>query len=109
MRLRCARIPMSFISITTLKDVIVARRSVGWARCCAMRLVRSYVWAAPCPTYKKHRRRDVPLHRLAQPHRSLEVDRDELRDAALGHGDAVESVHARHGDRVVRDDDKARI
>src|SRR5262245_40733530 len=49
------------------------------------------------------------LHRLAQPHRTFEVDRDELRDAAFRHGDTVEPVHARHGDRVVRDDDEAGV
>jgi hypothetical protein len=38
-----------------------------------------------------------------------EVDRDQLRDAALGHGDAEQPVHPRHGDRVVRDDDEARV
>jgi len=35
-------------------------------------------------------------------HCAFEVDRDELRDAALRHGDAVEPVHARHGNRIVR-------
>src|SRR6516165_9168741 len=47
--------------------------------------------------------------RFAQFHGAGEIDRDELRHPALGHGDAVEPVHARHGDRVMRDDDKARI
>src|SRR5215470_14873608 len=47
--------------------------------------------------------------RFAQLHRAGEIDRDELRHPALSHGDAVEPVHARHGDRVMRDDDKARI
>ena len=39
----------------------------------------------------------------------VEIDRDELRDAALGHGDAEEPVHPRHGDRIVGDDDEAGV
>src|SRR5260370_6046405 len=49
------------------------------------------------------------LHRLAQLHGAFEIDRDQLRDAALRHGDAVEAGHPRHGDRIVRDDDEARV
>src|ERR1700736_4006866 len=51
----------------------------------------------------------APSSRLAYPHRAFEVDRDELRYAAFGHGDAEQAVHARHGDRVVGDDDEARV
>jgi hypothetical protein len=47
--------------------------------------------------------------RLPQLHRAFQIDRDELRDAAFGHGDAEQAVHARHGDWVVGDDDKARL
>src|ERR1700720_4981359 len=38
-----------------------------------------------------------------------EGDGDELADAALGHGDAEEAIDARHGERVMGDDDKARV
>src|SRR5438445_757896 len=48
-------------------------------------------------------------YRLAQLHRAFEVDRDELGDAALRHRDAVEPIHARHGDRIVGDDHEARV
>src|SRR5438093_1237534 len=40
---------------------------------------------------------------LAEPLRFLKVDRNELADAALGHGDAEQAVHAGHRDRVVGD------
>ncbi len=36
-----------------------------------------------------------------------EVDRDELRDAALGHRDAEEAIDARHRDAVVGDHQEA--
>src|SRR6202050_2439010 len=49
----------------------------------------------------------VPLAGLAQLHRAFQIHRHELRDPALGHGDAVEAIHARHGDWVVGDDDEA--
>ena len=38
---------------------------------------------------------------------ALQIDGDQLRDAALGHGDAVEAVHAGHGHAMVSDDDEA--
>jgi hypothetical protein len=41
--------------------------------------------------------------------RAFAVDRDQLRYAALGHGDAEQSIHPRHRDRVVSDDDEARL
>src|SRR6476619_6586044 len=47
--------------------------------------------------------------RLAQFLRSFEVDGDELGNPALGHGHTVEPVHARHGDRIMRDDDEPRV
>src|SRR5258708_11537952 len=34
-------------------------------------------------------------------HRVFEIDRDQLRHAALGHGDAEQPVHPRHRNRVV--------
>src|SRR5256885_1319073 len=37
-----------------------------------------------------------------------EIDGDELRDAALGHRHAVQPVHARHRDAMMRDEQKAR-
>ena len=37
----------------------------------------------------------------------FEIDGDELADAALDHGDAEQAVHARHGQRMVGDDDEA--
>src|SRR5260221_10071720 len=49
------------------------------------------------------------LRRLAQPCGPLQVDRDELRDAALGHGDAEETVHPRHRRAVMGDDEEARL
>ena len=55
------------------------------------------------------RRRRDRLARLAVALGLVEIDGDELRDAALGHGDAEQAVHARHGDRVVRDDEEARL
>src|SRR5688500_3392949 len=48
------------------------------------------------------------LSRFSEPLGLLEIDRDEPRDAALGHGDAVEAVHARHRHAVMRDDEEAR-
>ena len=48
-----------------------------------------------------------PLDGLAHLHRAFEVDRDELGDPPLSHGDAEQAVHAGHGDRIVGDDDKA--
>jgi hypothetical protein len=41
---------------------------------------------------------------LAESHCGFEIDRDELRDAAFNHGDAEQSVHARHGDGIMGDD-----
>ena len=49
------------------------------------------------------------LPSFPQLHGALQIDGYELGDAALGHGDAVEAVHARHGDRIVGDDDEARV
>jgi hypothetical protein len=66
--------------------------------------------AAPCgpePGSKNGSR--LRLARFAEPHGCFEIDRHELRHAAFGHGDAVQPVHARHGDRVVRDDHEARV
>ena len=40
---------------------------------------------------------------------ALQVDGDQLGDAALGHGDAEQAVHAGHGDRVVGDHHEARL
>src|SRR5437868_14049112 len=37
-----------------------------------------------------------------------EIDGDELRDAALGHRHAVQPLHARHRDAMMRDEQKAR-
>ena len=42
-------------------------------------------------------------------YRVLEVDRYQLRDAPFGHGDAEQAIHPRHRDRIVGDDDKARL
>ncbi len=53
--------------------------------------------------------REEMLACLAQALGGLEIDRDELADALLGHGHTKEPVHARHGDGVVRDDHKAGI
>ena len=44
------------------------------------------------------------LPRLARLLRGLQIDRDQLGDAAPRHGDAEQPVHPRHGDRVVGDD-----
>src|SRR3954471_20923759 len=46
---------------------------------------------------------------LAQLFGRLEVDRHQLADALLGHGDAEQPVHPRHGDRIVGDDDEAGV
>src|SRR5579872_5183727 len=42
-------------------------------------------------------------------HRLVERHRNQLRYAALGHGDAEQTVHPRHRNRVMRDDDEARF
>ena len=47
--------------------------------------------------------------RFPDLHRGLEVDRNKLRNAAFGHGHAEQPVHARHGDRIVGDDDEAGV
>ena len=38
---------------------------------------------------------------FAKTLRDLKTDRDELRDATLGHGPPEQPIHARHGDLVV--------
>jgi hypothetical protein len=38
-----------------------------------------------------------------------QIDRNQLRHAALGHGHAKQTVHARHGHRIMGDGDKARF
>ena len=53
-------------------------------------------------------RRDSRLAGFAEALRGLQVDRHELRDALLGHGDAEQAAHARHRHRVMRDDEEAR-
>jgi CreA protein len=53
--------------------------------------------------------RGCALACFSELHRALQIHRDELRHAALGHGDAVEAIHPRHGDGIVGDDDKSRI
>ena len=50
-----------------------------------------------------------PLYRFLELGRGFQVDRHQLRHPALGHGDAEQPVHPRHGDRVVGDDDEARV
>ena len=47
------------------------------------------------------------LSRLADFHGFLQIDRDQLRDAAFRHGDPVEPVHPGHGHTVVGDHQKA--
>src|SRR3954447_5041176 len=49
------------------------------------------------------------LTRVPDLRRGLQIDRDKLRDAAFRHGDAEQPVHARHRDRIMRDDDEARV
>src|SRR5271169_1122100 len=44
---------------------------------------------------------------LAQPRGAGEIDRDELRDAALGHRDPEQPVDARHRDAVMGHHQKA--
>src|SRR5215471_16719295 len=46
---------------------------------------------------------------LAQLDGVFQIDRHELRNATLGHGDSEQAVHARHCDRVMRNDDKAGV
>src|SRR5262249_6445357 len=46
---------------------------------------------------------------LAQLDRVFQINRHKLRNAALGHGDTEQAAHARHCDRVVRNDDKAGV
>mgnify|MGYP007000129687 CR=1 len=43
---------------------------------------------------------------IAQFYCLTKVHRDQLRDTLFTHGDAVKSVHPRHGHSVVRDDHK---
>ena len=38
-----------------------------------------------------------------------QADRHELADAALGHGDAEQAIHARHCDRIMGDSDETGI
>src|SRR5437016_838058 len=47
------------------------------------------------------------LARLAHLFGSFEIDRYELRDAALHHGDAEQAVHARHCKGMMGDDEEA--
>jgi hypothetical protein len=47
--------------------------------------------------------------RLAKLLGRLQIDGNQLRDTALGHGDAEQPIHAGHGDRIVGDDDEARL
>ena len=47
------------------------------------------------------------LGRFAQCLGPVEVNRDELADAALAHRNTVEAVHAGHGHAVVGDDEKS--
>src|SRR5713101_983734 len=49
------------------------------------------------------------LRRAAQHLRLLQVHRNELRYAALGHRDAEQPVHAGHGQPVMGDDEEARL
>src|SRR5579863_8290103 len=51
----------------------------------------------------------APLRRLAELLGFLQIDRDKLRHALLGHGDAEEAVNARHGEAMMRDDEEARL
>ena len=53
--------------------------------------------------------REEMLACLAQALGGLEIDRDELADALLGHGHPKKPVHAGHGDGIVRDDHEAGI
>ena len=48
------------------------------------------------------------LNRFPETLRRLQIDGNELRDALFGHRDAKQAVHARHGQRVVGDDQKTR-
>ena len=54
-------------------------------------------------------RRLADLARVAEALGGFEVDRDKLAHAALGHGHAEQPAHARHGERVVGDDEKPRV
>ena len=66
------------------------------------------VWAESAHVFKAEAwQRLKALSYLKNALGTLQVDRDELRDAPLGHGDAEQAVHAGHGDRVVGDDDEA--
>ena len=47
--------------------------------------------------------------RLGELLRLRQLDRHELAHAALGHGDAEQAVHARHGDGIVGDGDEAGV
>src|SRR5260221_1921878 len=49
------------------------------------------------------------LSRPPQLLRVLQIHRDELRYAALGHGDAEQSVHAGHGEAVMVHDEEDRL
>ena len=51
----------------------------------------------------------VGLARVAQTLGGFEIDRDELAHAALGHGDAEQPAHARHGERMMGDDQEPRV
>jgi hypothetical protein len=56
----------------------------------------------------KGRREERSRHVLIENlHGIFEIDRDQLRDAAFGHGDAEQPVHPRHRDRIMRNDDEA--
>src|SRR5262249_45952831 len=57
----------------------------------------------------RSRRRDLSPRRADDLGGLVEIYRDELGYTALGHGHAIEAVHAGHGQRMVRDDEEARI
>src|SRR5262249_57352580 len=54
-------------------------------------------------------RAENELAGLAEADGSLQVNRYKLRYTALGHGHAVEAIHASHGDGIMRDDHEPRI
>src|SRR5215213_5484526 len=54
-------------------------------------------------------RRNARSYGFTQLDGFFQVYRNELRDAAFRHGDSVETVHPRHGYRIVGDDDEAGV
>jgi len=63
-----------------------------------------------CRANAPRNEKSISRHVLVEDfYRLVQRDRDELRYATFGHGDAKQAIHPRHRDGIVRDDDEARF